>query len=352
MAGTMFAAVKVRGEMNGTEIKEVPIPKLGPRDVLIKVKVASICGSDIHIFRWDPWAAQTIKLPRIYGHEYSGYIAAVGENVKGFEIGDYVSGEGHIGCGHCYNCRTGNAHICSNLISVGVDRDGAFAEYVAIPVENVWRNNPELPPEITSVQDPLGNAVHTVFSTDVIGKSVAIMGIGPIGAMAVAICRHIGAKKIYAVDYKNEYRMQMARDLGADLVYDAARDDVVSRILDDTGGEGVDVVLEMSGAPSALKNGFRVLRRGGTMAILGLYNRPVDIDINNDVVLRYVTVKGIYGRKMYDTWYRMNGLLADKGFRSKIERIITHRFPFSKFFEAMNTSISGQSGKVIMYIEE
>lgn len=352
MAGTMRAAVKVKGEYNGTEIKAMPIPKLGPRDVLIKVRMASICGSDVHIYKWDSWASSTIVLPRIYGHEYSGYIVALGEDVKGYEIDDYVSGEGHIGCGRCYNCRTGNTHICSNLISIGVDKDGAFAEYIAIPMDNVWKNDPSLPPDICSIQDPLGNAVHTVFATDIPGRRVVIMGIGPIGAMAVAICKHIGAEKIFAVDYKNEYRLKMARDLGATVVLDAATDDIVDHIIDSTDGMGVDVVLEMSGASSALKNALRVLRPGGTLAVLGLYKEKVNIDMNNDIVLKSVTVKGIFGRRMFDTWYRMNGLLKNPSFLRDIKSIITHRFGFEEFHEAMETAVGGNSGKVVIDMED
>ena len=351
MTDKMEALVKVRAESAGSEFQRVPVPDYGKDEVLIKVKVASICGTDVHIYKWNDWARTAFKVPRIYGHEYAGEVLAVGENVKGIKIGDFVSGEGHIACGTCFNCRTGKKHICYHLKCVGIDVSGAFAEYIVIPQENVWKNNPELPAELCSVQDPLGNAVHTVNSVDVRGKSVAIFGIGPIGAMTVSICRHSGAGKIFAIDYNNPQRCAMAKKLRADIIIDSAEVDPVKTILDATDNEGVDIVFEMSGAELALNNAFRILKPGGELSILGIYNKPVSLDINNSIVLKYITVRGIFGRIMFDTWYRMNELLKLTSFREDILSIITHKFRFSEFFDAMNVAASANAGRVVMKME-
>ena len=239
----MKAVVKVRGEPNGTELQTVEKPKPGYNDVLIKIKAASICGTDVHIYNWDAWSANRIKPPLIYGHEFAGEIVEVGDGVKNAKVGDYVSGECHIADGTCYNCRTGLAHICRNTKIFGVDVDGIFAEYAVIPAANVWHNDPALPPEIGSIQDPLGNAIHTIFSTDVVGRDVAILGVGPIGAMAVSICKNIGAAQVFAVGRKNTYRTDLAKKVGADHTY-LAQDDVKGDILDKTDGMGVDVVFD------------------------------------------------------------------------------------------------------------
>lgn len=343
----MKAVIKVRPEENGTEIQDVPAPKPGPNDVLIKVSVASICGTDVHIYNWDAWAAGRIKTPLLYGHEFAGNVVEVGSNVDFVKVGDYVSGECHIACGHCQQCRTGLAHVCQNTQIFGVDAPGIFAEYACIPASNVWHNDPDSSPELCSIQDPLGNAVHSIFSTDVVGKDVAILGVGPIGAMCVSICKHIGAANVFAVGRKNEYRINLAKEVGADYTYKAS-DDVEKEIMEKTNGKGVDVVLEMSGNSKAVGQGLDLLRTGGDLILLGVYADPVTLDFSKQVIFKYATIKGINGRRMFEDWYRMKGLLKNKGIRKDLETIITHRFKFEQFQEAMQTMRSGNSGKVVL----
>ena len=351
MTEKMKAILKVRPETGGTEMRHVAIPKPGPNDVLIKNKVASICGTDVHIYNWDAWAAGRIKPPLLYGHEFAGDVVEVGKGVDYVKPGDFVSGECHIACGHCHNCRTGLAHVCENTKIFGVDAPGIFAEYSCIPATNVWHNDPCLPPEICSIQDPLGNAIHTVFSADVVGKDVAVLGVGPIGAMAVSICKHIGARKVYAVGRKNMYRVDLAAKVGADYTY-SRKDDVIGDILEKTHGRGVDVVLEMSGNPNAIVTGLKLLCQGGTISLLGVYSSDLTVDVSKLIVFKYATLKGINGRLMFDTWYRMAGLLQNPGIRKDMETIITHRFKFDRFEEAMQVMRSGQSGKVVLYFDE
>lgn len=347
MPNQMKAVVKVKGEPNGTEMMMVDIPKPGLNDVLIKVKVASICGTDVHIFNWDAWAAGRIKPPLIYGHEFAGEIVEVGSNVDYVKVGDYVSGECHIACGHCLQCTTGLAHVCKNTKIFGVDVPGIFAEYACIPASNAWHNDPDAPPELCSIQDPFGNAVHSIFSTDVVGKDVAILGVGPIGAMCVSICKHIGAARVFAVGRKNEYRLNLARKLNADFVYKAS-DDVLKDVLEKTGGKGADVVLEMSGNSKAIGPGLDLLRTGGELILLGVYADPVTLDFSKKVVFKYATIKGINGRRMFADWHRMRGLLKNPGIRKDLETIITHHYPFDEFQRAMETMRSGNSGKVVL----
>lgn len=347
MAGKMKAVVKVKPEQNGTELMMVDIPRPGPNDVLIKVNMCSICGTDVHIFNWDAWAAGRIKTPLLYGHEFAGNVVEVGNNVSFVKVGDYVSGECHIACGHCLQCRTGLAHVCRNTKIFGVDVPGIFAEYACIPAMNVWHNDREAPPELCSIQDPFGNAVHSIFSTDVVGRDVAVLGVGPIGAMCVSICKHIGAANVFAVGRRNEYRIELARKVGADYVYRAS-DDVLKDVLDKTGGKGADVVLEMSGNSNAIGSGLDLLRTGGELILLGVYADPVTLDFSKKVVFKYATIKGINGRRMFDDWYRMKGLLKNPGIRRDLEKIITHRFKFDEFHRAMETMRSGNSGKVVL----
>jgi len=347
MADKMKAVVKVKPEENGTELMMVDVPRPGPNDVLIKVKVASICGTDVHIFNWDAWAAGRIKPPLIYGHEFAGEVVEVGSNVDYAKIGDYVSGECHIACGHCMQCQTGLAHVCQNTKIFGVDVPGVFAEYACIPATNAWHNDPDAPPEICSIQDPLGNAIHSIFTTDVVGKDVAVLGVGPIGAMCVSICKHVGAANVFAVGRKNEYRIELAKKVGADYTYKAA-DDVLGDVMEKTGGKGVDVVLEMSGNAKAIGPGLDLLRTGGELILLGVYADPVTLDFSKRVVFKYATIKGINGRRMYDDWHRMRGLLKNPGIRKDLDTIITHRFKFDEFQMAMKTMRSGDSGKVVL----
>lgn len=347
MPDKMKAVVKVKPEVNGTEIMTVDVPKPGVNDVLIKVKVVSICGTDVHIFNWDAWAAGRIKPPLIYGHEFAGEVVEVGSNVDYVKVGDYVSGECHIACGHCLQCQTGLAHVCRNTKIFGVDVPGIFAEYACIPASNAWHNDPEAPPEICSIQDPLGNAIHSIFSTDCVGKDVVVLGVGPIGAMCVSVCKHIGAAKVFAVGRKNEYRIELAKKVGADYTYKAS-DDVLKDVLDKTGGKGADVVLEMSGNAKAIGPGLDLLRTGGELILLGVYADPVTLDFSKRVVFKYATIKGINGRRMYDDWYRMRGLLQNPRIRKDLDIIITHRFKFDDFQTAMETMRVGNSGKVVL----
>ena len=347
----MQAVVKVRGELDGTEIQTVDVPRPGINDVLIKIKTASICGTDVHIFNWDAWSANRIKPPLIYGHEFAGEVVEVGSGVENAKPGDFVSGECHIACGHCFNCRTGLAHVCKNTKIFGVDVPGIFAEYAVIPASNVWHNDPELPPEVCSLQDPLGNAIHTIFSTDVVGRDVAILGVGPIGAMAVSICKNVGARQVFAVGRRNKYRTELAKKVGADHTY-LAEDDVKADIMDKTDGKGVDVVLEMSGNTKAVTQGLELLRAGGTISLLGVYADDLTINLSTLVVFKYATIKGINGRLMFDTWYRMKGLLKNPNIINDMKTIITHKFKFNDFMEGMATMRSGNSGKVVLDLED
>ncbi|MDI6707834.1 MAG: L-threonine 3-dehydrogenase [Candidatus Thermoplasmatota archaeon] len=342
----MKALVKLAPVAGGTKLKSVAVPEVGYNEVLIKTKLVSICGTDLHIYNWDSWAQQHIKIPRIYGHEFAGVVTELGEGVTDLRKGDYVSGEGHLACGECYQCKTGSAHICINVKGLGIDTDGAFAEYLKLPSANVWKNAKGLEPEIASVQDPLGNAVHTVFSVDVVGKDVAIFGCGPTGLMAVAVCKFIGASKVYAVGRKNIYRLELAKKLGADMILKS--EDAIKSILKDTDGKGVDVALEMAGSSEALNQALKVVRAGGQVAILGLYQKPVELDVSNDVVLKCIKLQGIYGRLMYDTWYRMKGLLQAG---LNIKPIITHKFNFEDFEDAFKLANSGNCGKVILELK-
>jgi threonine 3-dehydrogenase len=342
---TMRAVVKARAGA-GAELQTVPVPKIGPRDVLVKVRATTICGTDLHIYRWDPWAQSRIQPPMVFGHEFSGDIVAIGDEVTTVKVGDFISGETHIICGHCYPCRTGQYHICRNVKIVGVDRPGCFAEYVVIPASNAWRNDPQLDPAVAAAQEPFGNAVHTALSTDLATKTVLITGCGPIGLFAVGIARAAGACRIFATDV-NPGRLEMARTMGATHPVDA-RSDVVSEIMSATDGNGVDVLLEMSGHPTAINQGFQSLRYGGYAALLGLPSRPIDnFDLANYIVFKGATVYGVSGRKMYETWYQTRALLRDG--RVDIRPIISHRMALEDFQQAFEMMIRGEAAKVALF---
>lgn len=340
----MKALMKVRPGP-GAELGEVEVPAVGPRDVLVQVRACSICGTDYHIYSWDQWSAGRVKPPLVFGHEFAGEVVAAGPDARGVKVGDLVSAETHIACGHCFLCRTGQAHICQNVAIIGVDRPGAFAEYVSIPAENAWLNPPDMKPEVASIQEPLGNAVHTVLAGDVAGRTVAVLGCGPIGLMAVGVARAAGAAAVFATDI-SPYRLGLAAALGATRAIDA-RGDVLAEVLSATGGLGVDVVLEMSGSAAALKQAWRMARFGGRVSILGIPSRPVEIDLANDIVFRGLTVHGITGRRMYDTWHQARGLLSSG--RLDIEPLITHRVRLEEFAGAMELIAAGQCGKIVMY---
>jgi threonine 3-dehydrogenase len=347
----MKAVVKVRPELGGTEFQDVPVPDVGPNDVLIKVKVASICGTDVHIYEYDAWAQNRLKLPLLYGHEFAGEVVKVGANVQHVKAGEFVSGECHIACGHCFNCRNNMQHVCLNTKIFGVDRAGCFAEYISIPENNVWHNDPSLSPELCSIQDPLGNAVHTVFATDFVTRDVAVLGVGPIGAMAVSVLKNCGASQVFAVGRKNKFRIDLAKKVGADYALSSITDDVKSIVMKATDGKGVDAVVETAGSPEAVDLGLDIMRAGGTIALLGVFSKPMTLDLSKKVVFKYATIKGINGRLMYDTWYKMAGLYRLPKFREDMSRIITHRFRFDEFEKAMAAMRSGQSGKVVMAMD-
>ncbi len=342
----MRALVKAKPEP-GIWLEDVDRPDVGHNDVLIKVKRTAICGTDIHIYQWDDWARETIPVPMAVGHEFSGEIVECGIEVKGFNIGDRVSAEGHITCGVCRNCRAGRRHLCMNSVGVGVNRAGAFADYISVPAFNVFKLPDIISDEMAAILDPLGNATHTALSFDLVGEDVLITGAGPIGIMAVAIARFAGARYVVITDI-NEYRLDLARKMGANValnVTDGSLDQVMEKLGME---EGFDVGMEMSGNPSAFRDMLRTMHHGGKIAILGI--PPEDFAIDwNQVIFKGLFLKGIYGREMFETWYKMSSMLKSG---LKIEPIITHRYPLEDYEEAFKLMESGQSGKIILDWEQ
>lgn len=338
----MKALVKSKKEM-GLWLEELPVPKCGPNDVLIKVRQTGICGTDIHIYNWDEWSQRTIPVPMGIGHEFMGEVAEIGSEVTGFTKGERVSAEGHITCGHCRNCRAGKRHLCRNTIGLGVHRQGSFAEYVTIPAFNVFKLPAEIPDHIGAFFDPLGNAVHTALSFDVVGEDVLITGAGPIGVMAVPICKHIGARHVVITDV-NEYRLDLARKMGATRAVNVAKEslDDVMKSLGMT--EGFDVGLEMSGNGAAFKQMFKAMNHGGRVAILGIPPTEISIDWSQ-VIFKGLVLKGVYGREMFETWYKMTAMIQSG---LDIAPVVTHRFPISEFKQAFEIMRTGQSGKVVL----
>jgi threonine 3-dehydrogenase len=331
----------------GAEIIEMDIPKPGPDMVLVKVIATSICGTDLHIYEWNDWAKGRIKnLPQVMGHELCGEIIELGDNVKSLKKGDIISAETHIACGHCYLCHTGNAHICINGRIFGVDINGVFAEYAVVPASNAWVLDERIPKDYASVMEPLGNAVHTVLAGDITGQSVLVTGCGPIGLMSVAVARICGATQIFASEI-NQYRIELAGKVGADRVFNPETDDIVHNIMKETNGLGVDVVLEMSGNPKAIKQAFGALRPGGRYSILGIPDAPMEIDLGKDIVFKYATVQGINGRLMFSTWYKTSRFLSSG--RLDLEPIITHRFPLNEYEKGMELMKIGNCGKILLY---
>ena len=339
---TMKALVKKSPEP-GLWLEEVPVPEPGINDVLIQIQKASICGTDVHIYNWDPWARETIPTPMVIGHEFVGTVAAVGSNVHDLEIGAIVSGEGHLVCGRCRNCLAGRRHLCYQTSGVGVNRAGAFADYLCIPVTNVWHCDPSVPLDVLSCFDPLGNAVHSTLSFDVLGEDILITGAGPIGLMAVAIARHAGARYVVITD-KNPYRLELARKMGATSTVDVRTQRLEDTVRELDMREGFDVGLEMSGSPAALNDMLSVMCHGGKIAMLGIPEARTAIDWNL-VVFNGLTIKGIYGREMYETWYKMTVMIQGG---LDIAPVITHHFPCAEFEEAFELMRSGRSGKIIL----
>jgi threonine 3-dehydrogenase len=345
MAGTMVAVVKAEAAP-GAEIREVKIPSYGPNDVLVKVKVASICGTDLHIYEWDRWAQGRIHPPLIPGHEFCGHVVAFGEEVTSVQEGDFVSAEMHVACGKCLLCRTGEAHICQNVKIIGVDTDGAFAEYVVIPESNIWKLDPEIPEEYASILDPLGNAVHTVLAGEIAAKTVAVTGCGPIGLFSIAVARAVGATTIFAIEI-NEHRRKLATEMHADYALDPSKEDIRAIVAEKTGGLGVDVVLEMAGHPDAIRTAFDIIRRGGRMSLLGLTSKPIPLNFSEDIIFKGITIQGINGRRMYQTWYQMTALL--KAGRLDLHPVITDRIAMKDFSKAMARLKTGEASKILVY---
>jgi threonine 3-dehydrogenase len=337
------ALVKSRAE-DGLWMEDVPEPNVGINDVLIAVDHAGICGTDVHIWRWDAWARRTIQVPLVIGHEFTGTVAAVGSNVNDFHVGDRVSGEGHVVCGRCRNCMAGRRHLCAHSEGVGVQRPGAFAELISLPMTNVWKHADGVAPEVAAIFDPFGNAVHTALAFPVLGEDVLVTGAGPIGCMAAAVVRHAGARHVVVSD-PNPYRRELAARMGATAAVDPTARDLhdVQRELGMT--EGFDVGLEMSGSPAALRAMIDNMAHGGRIALLGIPSEDIAIDWNQ-VVFNMLTIKGIYGRQMYETWYQMTVMLQSG---LDLAPVITHRFSFDDYREGFAATASGDSGKVVLH---
>jgi threonine 3-dehydrogenase len=341
-AQSMKALVKDKAG-HGLTLTNVPKPEVGHNDVLIRIRKTAICGTDIHIWKWDEWAAKTVPLGMHVGHEYVGEIVALGQEVRGFEIGDRVSGEGHVTCGHCRNCRAGRRHLCRNTTGIGVNRPGAFAEFLALPAVNAFKIPDNIGDDLAAIFDPYGNATHTALSFNLVGEDVLITGAGPIGIMAVAIARHVGARHVVVTDV-NDYRLDLARRMGATRAVNVAREKLADVMAELGMVEGFDVGMEMSGVPTAFANMLEVMNHGGKVALLGIPPSNTAIDWNN-VIFKGLEIKGIYGREMFETWYKMVAMLQSG---LDLSPILTHHFPLSAYVEGFETMLSGQSGKVIL----
>ena len=327
----------------GIWMTDSPKPEVGPNDLLIKIKKTAICGTDIHIYNWDEWSQKTIPVPMVVGHEYAGVVVGMGSEVKGFIEGDRVSGEGHITCGHCRNCRGGRTHLCRNTIGVGVDRTGSFAEYLVIPAYNAFKLPDEISDDLAAVFDPFGNAVHTALSFDLVGEDVLITGAGPIGIMAAAVAKHVGARHVVITDI-NEYRLDLARKMGATRAVNVAKENLKD-VMNELGmTEGFDVGMEMSGVPMAFTDMLANMNNGGKIAMLGIPGQDMAIDWSQ-VIFKGLTIKGIYGREMFETWYKMASLIQSG---LDLTPIITHHFPIDEFQQGFDAMLSGNSGKVIL----
>ena len=338
----MKSLVKAKAE-KGIWLQDTPEPEVGHNDLLIKIRKTAICGTDMHIYNWDEWSQKTIPVPMVVGHEYVGEVVGMGQEVKGFKVGDRVSGEGHITCGHCRNCRAGRVHLCRNTEGVGVNRPGAFAEYLVIPAFNAFKIPDNISDDLASIFDPFGNAVHTALSFDLVGEDVLITGAGPIGIMAAAVAKHVGARHVVVTDI-NPYRLELAKKMGATRAVDVSKEDLKD-VMNEIGmTEGFDVGLEMSGVPVAFRDMLNKMNHGGKIAMLGIPPQDVAIDWNQ-VIFKGLVIKGIYGREMFETWYKMASLLQSG---LDLSPIITHTFSIDDFQKGFDTMGSGHSGKVIL----
>ena len=347
MAETMLAVRKVK-PAKGLEVQEVPKPTPGPDDVLVYVEAASFCGTDLHIWRWDDWSQRRIKPPLTLGHEFCGTIVEVGDKVQNARVGDYVSAESHVTCGLCYQCRTGQAHMCPQTTILGVDRDGAFANYIVVPQKVIWQNNRSLlPPEIATLQEPFGNAVFATMNQDLSGQSVAVLGSGPIGLFTIGIARAVGAKAIFATDIHPK-RLALASTMGATEVFNAAQigDEMVARIVEANGGYGVDIVLEMSGAQSAITTAFRCVRNGGTVVLFGIPAKPVEIDVAENMIFKNLTVRALNGRRIFATWYKTRWLL--EGGVVDLRPLISRTIGFEEIDDALEVFARGDACKIVL----
>ncbi|MDD2243300.1 MAG: L-threonine 3-dehydrogenase [Dysgonamonadaceae bacterium] len=338
----MKALVKLHSE-KGIWMEEVPIPTIGVNDVLIKIKKTAICGTDLHIYKWDDWSQKTIKTPMTIGHEYVGEIVEMGSGVENLSIGDRVTGEGHIACGHCRNCRRGKLHVCENVVGIGVNRDGAFAEYLSLPSSNVVKLDPRISDDFAAIMDPFGNAAHTALAFPLLGEDVLITGAGLIGNMAAAICRFAGARYIVVSDM-SEYRLEIAKEMGATRTVNLAKGETIEQVKKDLGMRGFDVGLEMSGAPAAFRSMIDNMYNGSKIALLGILPNSTTVDWNT-IIFKALTLKGIYGREMWETWYKMEQMIISG---IDLSPIITHRFDIDEFQKGFDVMESGQCGKVIL----
>ncbi|MDT1068031.1 L-threonine 3-dehydrogenase [Providencia stuartii] len=338
----MKALSKLKAEP-GIWMTEVPKPELGHNDVMIKIRKTAICGTDVHIYNWDEWSQKTIPVPMVVGHEYIGEIVEIGQEVKGFKIGDRVSGEGHITCGYCRNCRGGRTHLCRNTIGVGVNRPGCFAQYLVLPAFNAFKIPDNIPDEIAAIFDPFGNAVHTALSFDLVGEDVLVSGAGPIGIMAAAVCRHVGARHVVITDI-NDYRLELAKKMGVTRAVNVGRENLKDVMKELGMQEGFDVALEVSGSPAAFHSMLDTMNHGGRIALLGIPSSEMAIDWSK-VIFKGLFIKGIYGREMFETWYKMATLIQSG---LDLSPIITHQFSIDDFQKGFDVMRSGQSGKVIL----
>ena len=340
----MQAVVKAKAAP-GIELREVPVPTPGPGEVLVRVQTASVCGTDLHIYNWDPGPRAASIRRSSPATSLPGRLPRIGRGVSTVHEGDLVSAEMHVACGKCLQCRTGQAHICQHVRILGVDADGAFAGYAVIPETNIWKLSPSIPHDYASLLDPLGNAVHTVLAGPIAAHTVAVTGCGAIGLFSIAVAKACGAAKVFAIEV-NTHRRKVAAEMGADLALDPATENVEKQILEATGGTGVDVLLEMSGHPEAMRLGFAILRTGGRASLLGIPSRPFELDFARDIIFKGATVQGINGRKMFETWFQMEALLATG--KLNLEPAITHRLKLSEFNQAMELLQSGEAIKVVM----